>query len=702
MIKSKITKGILLLVILSASVTTAAADCTYTLDNEWGTGFVASITITNKQSSIIDNWQVGWRYSDGSSVVSSWNAKLSGSNPYQAKGVNWNSKIQPGNSVSFGLQGVKGITGGAAEIPEISGNVCSSTNTAPNAKFSVTDHAGLAQSFDASNSSDAQNDQLTYRWSIEGSNYTTVNPQHTFSKEGIYLITLTVSDGKAADTVTQSIEVTDIPDDTDMPTDDFIGHNVAVLYFKDKEVSASIDKSDVQYRIENSVDEMIRYNSYGHEGFAQVDDLGWFEFDSSDFAGILGRSKWYEQDIIVDSVNSGMLDFTGYDYIFLVFDDTRNTSGPNGSTFATPRELVIGDNSFGVKPYINMYMKSYTMQDHCFYKSQIYKDYELCYPNLDGEPLKRFDSTLVHEFIHSKQFGSHSITKYCDEQLILGKCITNNYNMFDLLSSSRFFGTSMLAYNRHKAGWLRKEHIKSLSGTGSFEVTLDHLNSLTGFNAAKIEVDGWDKELWLEFRLPGEFDYGLYQPEFDKITSGLLLYENNTLLNGGSGEFDELNVAVTDAIDINVLGINIEILQVDKANGQITFSVDLSGLVPTKTVPLEESVRCKSQGNRCKVKQGEELQLYYQFEINDIGFGQNSEKLWEFEFIGLPEGLTYTNTPINRQVASYPGAYSRTPNTEVTFRANSMEEKVYQFTMRVYNPADRNLYLDIPQYIKVE
>ncbi|MCJ8314650.1 MAG: hypothetical protein HRU38_21045 [Saccharospirillaceae bacterium] len=489
--------------------------------------------------------------------------------------------------------------------------------------------------------------------------------------------------------------------DTFAPADDFVGQDVAVLYFKDIAVAASVAKSDVQDRIENSVNEMILYNSYGHEGFDQVDDLGWFEFESADFAGILAREKWYEQDLIVAAVENGSLDFTNYDYIVLVFDDTKNPGGASGSTFATPKELKIGNTSFGVKPYINMYMKPYTMLDHCFYKSQLYKNYELCYPNFDGEPLKRFDSTLVHEFIHSKQFDGHSVTKYCDDQVILGTCASGNYNMFDLLSSSRFYGTSMFAYNRHKAGWLRDEHIKTLSGTGSFEVTLDHLNSATGFNAAKIEVEGWDKDLWIEFRQPGKFDYGLYQPEFNNITSGLLLYEDRTLLNAGSGAFNELNVAVTDKVDLDVLGVSIEVLQVDKTYGQITFSVDLSGLVPTKTIPLEEKARCKRAQERCKIKQGEEFTNFYMFVINDIGFGDNSEKPWTFEFIGLPQGLTYSNSPVSRQLASYPGVYTRSPNTEVTFKAGQMEAKTYEFKMRIYNPADNNLYLDIPQFITI-
>ena len=210
--KSIIIKKSVIAVLCAASLNAAAADCSYTVSNEWGTGFVGSITITNTDSSTINDWQVGWSYSDGSSIVSSWTAAVSGNNPYIAKGLVWNSQIQPGNSVSIGLQGLKGTQGSAAEIPEVNGTVCSGgVNTAPTADFNVTDNVGLARSFDASTSSDDQNDELTYSWSIEGASYSTVNPQHTFSAEGTYLVTLTVSDGEATDTLEQSIEITDIP-----------------------------------------------------------------------------------------------------------------------------------------------------------------------------------------------------------------------------------------------------------------------------------------------------------------------------------------------------------------------------------------------------------------------------------------------------------------------------------------------------------
>ena len=125
-------------------------------------------------------------------------------------------------------------------------------------------------------------------------------------------------------------------------------------------------------------------------------------------------------------------------------------------------------------------------------------------------------------------------------------------------------------------------------------------------------------------------------------------------------------------------------------------------MTPTYGKPLIKKVRCLRASNSCSVTQAKPLVNYYQFAMNDIGYGDNDEKLWEFEFIDLPHGLTYSHTPISRRVPSYPGAYSRTPNSEITFKAGQLAAGDYAFTMRVYNPVDRNLYIDIPQVIRVK
>lgn len=98
------------------------ADCEYLIDNQWGTGFTATIEITNSSNRTIEGWQVSWQY-DSSEVTNAWNAALSGNNPYTASDMGWNATLQPGQTVSFGFQGV--ANGGVIETPTVTGNVCS-------------------------------------------------------------------------------------------------------------------------------------------------------------------------------------------------------------------------------------------------------------------------------------------------------------------------------------------------------------------------------------------------------------------------------------------------------------------------------------------------------------------------------------------------------------------------------------------------
>ena len=107
----------------SSSSSAAGSKCQYVLSNEWNTGFTATIRVTNNGSTTINGWTIGWSYSDGSVVTSSWNATVTGSNPYSATNISWNGTIQPGQSAEFGLQGNKG-TSANAQIPVITGSVC--------------------------------------------------------------------------------------------------------------------------------------------------------------------------------------------------------------------------------------------------------------------------------------------------------------------------------------------------------------------------------------------------------------------------------------------------------------------------------------------------------------------------------------------------------------------------------------------------
>lgn len=145
------TLGIASLLSLSMVVAsqTHAAVCSYTLNNEWNTGFQGTVSITNNGTTAINGWTVGWAYTNNR-ITNSWNATLSGNNPYTASGLNWNSTIQPGQSVSFGVQGNK--NGATAEIPTITGNVCG-TATSSSAPSSTPPASSSSSTVSISSSS---------------------------------------------------------------------------------------------------------------------------------------------------------------------------------------------------------------------------------------------------------------------------------------------------------------------------------------------------------------------------------------------------------------------------------------------------------------------------------------------------------------------------------------------------------------------
>lgn len=101
----------------------AWAGCTYTVTNNWGSGFTGEIKITNDTTATVNNWSVSWQES-GATITNAWNATLSGSNPYTAASLSWNGTLAPKASASFGFQ-----ANGTAGAPKINGTLCSSATS---------------------------------------------------------------------------------------------------------------------------------------------------------------------------------------------------------------------------------------------------------------------------------------------------------------------------------------------------------------------------------------------------------------------------------------------------------------------------------------------------------------------------------------------------------------------------------------------
>jgi len=199
--KAKIWCPLLFAIGLSGSETLLAASCEYEILNEWGSGFTGQVTIVNDSTETLNGWSVSWSYTDGTSIPHAWNAALSGSSPYVATNLSYNSEIGPGASTTFGFNGYKANQGSQAQVPEL-GGICSPAlpNQAPVAVASATPRQGnvpLNVRFDATGSSDPENANLSYLWDFgNGETSTNAVVSRTFDREGSYSVSLTVNDGQ--------------------------------------------------------------------------------------------------------------------------------------------------------------------------------------------------------------------------------------------------------------------------------------------------------------------------------------------------------------------------------------------------------------------------------------------------------------------------------------------------------------------------
>lgn len=77
----------------------------YHVDNDWGSGFTATVTVTNAGSATSHGWTVKWTWPGGQQVSNSWNASLTQSGQaVTATNASYNGTLNPGASTTFGFQ----------------------------------------------------------------------------------------------------------------------------------------------------------------------------------------------------------------------------------------------------------------------------------------------------------------------------------------------------------------------------------------------------------------------------------------------------------------------------------------------------------------------------------------------------------------------------------------------------------------------
>ncbi len=79
------------------------------ITSDWGSGYTATVTITNTTNATMNPWSLGWTF-DGQ-VTAIWNAVVGShsGDQWSIKPEAWNSSIPAGGSISFGFNGVPGV-----------------------------------------------------------------------------------------------------------------------------------------------------------------------------------------------------------------------------------------------------------------------------------------------------------------------------------------------------------------------------------------------------------------------------------------------------------------------------------------------------------------------------------------------------------------------------------------------------------------
>ncbi|MEN8907156.1 MAG: glycoside hydrolase family 9 protein [Clostridiales bacterium] len=84
---------------------TIDVDVKYSVENDWETGSVIEVTLTNNGESNITNWTISWNYSGNQEIINYWNANLIQNGPEVIfSNTSSSTSIAAGESESFGFQ----------------------------------------------------------------------------------------------------------------------------------------------------------------------------------------------------------------------------------------------------------------------------------------------------------------------------------------------------------------------------------------------------------------------------------------------------------------------------------------------------------------------------------------------------------------------------------------------------------------------
>lgn len=100
--------------------------------NDWGSGFTADLTLTNRGTDPIDGWTLTYDYTGNQTLTNGWNGTWSQSGrTVTAKNASWNGTIAAGAAVSAGAQFTYSGTNTAPASFAINGTTCTGAHQPP-------------------------------------------------------------------------------------------------------------------------------------------------------------------------------------------------------------------------------------------------------------------------------------------------------------------------------------------------------------------------------------------------------------------------------------------------------------------------------------------------------------------------------------------------------------------------------------------
>ncbi len=111
----------------SPSPSTAPLSCrvTYTYQSQWSNGFVAGITITNTGQTVINGWELTFTFPGSQVITGYWGGTASQTGTaVSIRNPPWAAIIQPGASVSVGIQGMWSGTNAVPTSFKLNGVPC--------------------------------------------------------------------------------------------------------------------------------------------------------------------------------------------------------------------------------------------------------------------------------------------------------------------------------------------------------------------------------------------------------------------------------------------------------------------------------------------------------------------------------------------------------------------------------------------------